>query len=264
MLAESLLVEGFSLPQFKDKLIDTLAIPPATRKLLQILCQKFTSDVTWSADFIEGKGEGSIVLLHGKPGVGKTYTAGMRDNPVITRCVHADRVPECVAEEIKKPLISLTCADIGTSPEKVEEMLTNWFKCASNWGAVLLLDEADVFLERRSVTDLNRNNLVAVFLRSLEYYQGILLLTTNRIGKFDEAFLSRIDVPIYFPTLTHDQRVMIWDTFFSKLESERHDKIRVSPNVRYYVREDRDLLKLEWNGREIRSGPSYPHESWRR
>lgn len=31
---------------------------------------------TWSADFVEGKGEGLTILLHGKPGVGKTYTAG--------------------------------------------------------------------------------------------------------------------------------------------------------------------------------------------
>lgn len=120
----------------------------------------------------------------------------------------------------------------------------------------MLLDEADVFLERRSVTDLNRNNLVAIFLRSLEYYQGILLLTTNRIGTFDEAFLSRIDVPIYFPALSNDQRAKIWGTFFSKLERERQGKIRVSQDVRYYVKEDRDLLKLEWNGREIRSGSS--------
>jgi SpoVK/Ycf46/Vps4 family AAA+-type ATPase len=165
-----------------------------------------------------------------------------------------------VAEEIKKPLISLTCADIGTNPEAVEESLTSWFKCATSWGAVLLLDEADVFLERRSVTDLNRNNLVAIFLRSLEYYQGILLLTTNRIGTFDEAFLSRIDVPIYFGPLDNDQRVKIWGTFFSKLERERQGKIRVSQDVRYYVKEDRDLLKLKWNGREIRSGLSRFHE----
>lgn len=31
---------------------------------------------SWSADFVEGKGNGLIFLLHGKPGVGKTYTAG--------------------------------------------------------------------------------------------------------------------------------------------------------------------------------------------
>ncbi|KAM0717241.1 hypothetical protein Q7P37_007093 [Cladosporium fusiforme] len=229
-------MEGFSWPEFKGNLIDTLVVPRSTRDLLQSLCQKFTSDTTWSADFIEGKGEGSIVLLHGEPGVGKTYTA------------------ECVAEHTKKPLISLTTADIGTAPETVESSLLYWFKLAKAWGAILLLDEADVFLERRSATDLVRNNMVAIFLRTLEYYQGILFLTTNRIGTFDEAFLSRIDVPIYFPALTDKQRAKIWGTFFDKLEKERQGKIRVSSQLKYYVEEDRDLLKLSWNGREIRSG----------
>lgn len=48
--------------------------------------------------------------------------------------------------------------------------------------AVVLLDEADVFLEERDVRDLNRNALVSVFLRALEYYEGILILTSNRVG----------------------------------------------------------------------------------
>lgn len=161
-----------------------------------------------------------------------------------------------MAEHTQKPLISLTTADIGTDPATVEKSLLYFFKLAKSWGAILLLDEADVFLERRSATDLVRNNMVAIFLRTLEYYQGILFLTTNRIGTFDEAFLSRIDVPIYFPPLTDDQRAAIWGTFFAKLEKERQGKIRVSSDVRYYVKEDRDLLGLLWNGREIRSGSS--------
>lgn len=37
---------------------------------------------------------------------------------------------------------------------------------------VVLLDEADVFLEQRTLTDLQRNALVSVFLRVLEYYDG--------------------------------------------------------------------------------------------
>jgi flagellar biosynthesis GTPase FlhF len=74
--AVELEIEGFSEATFKTNLMETLVVPPATRQLLQSLCRKFTSGRTWSADFVEGKGEGSIVLLHGKPGVGKTYTAG--------------------------------------------------------------------------------------------------------------------------------------------------------------------------------------------
>jgi SpoVK/Ycf46/Vps4 family AAA+-type ATPase len=159
-----------------------------------------------------------------------------------------------VAEETKRPLISLTSADIGTDPLTVEHKLSYWFKLAKAWKAILLLDEADVFLERRSATDLVRNNLVAIFLRTLEYYQGILFLTTNRIGTFDEAFISRIDVPIYFPALTDSQRIQIWTLFIRKLEEERQDKVRVAGDLKYYIKEDRDLLDLEWNGREIRSG----------
>jgi hypothetical protein len=74
--AAYLWVEGFSHTQFKTTLMETLVVPLGTRQLLQSLCRKFTSGPTWSADFVEGKGEGSIVLLHGRPGVGKTYTAG--------------------------------------------------------------------------------------------------------------------------------------------------------------------------------------------
>ena len=45
---------------------------------------------------------------------------------------------------------------------------------------VVLFDESDVFLEERSQADLHRNALVSVFLRVLEYYDGILILTSNR------------------------------------------------------------------------------------
>lgn len=55
----------------------------------------------------------------------------------------------------------LTSSDIGTTPEKVEHILSDGFKTASSWGAVLLIDEADVFMEERSTNDLNRNCLVA-------------------------------------------------------------------------------------------------------
>jgi len=55
----------------------------------------------------------------------------------------------------------LTSSDIGADPEKVEKNLSDGFKTASDWGAVLLIDEADVFMEERSTNDLNRNCLVA-------------------------------------------------------------------------------------------------------
>lgn len=72
-----------------------------------------------------------------------------------------------------------------------------WLKLATLWKAVLLLDEADVYLESRERGDLTRNSLVSIFLRALEYFQGLLFLTTNRVGTFGDALISRIHIIIH-------------------------------------------------------------------
>lgn len=131
-------------------------------------------------DLIQGKGRGLVVLLHGVPGVGKTATA------------------EAVAMESHKPLFVITCGDLGLTPDEVETSLKNVFRLAHLWDCVLLLDEADVFLSQRSKSDMTRNALVSVFLRVLEYYNGLLFLTTNRVGSIDQAFKSRIHLSLYY------------------------------------------------------------------
>lgn len=102
---------------------------------------------------------------------------------------------------------------------------------------MLLIDEADVFLESRRDMDIYRNSLVAVFLRALERHSGVLcvrtpmwpglialsILTTNRIKSFDEAFLSRISygtrsrvsmslirAALRYPELERSSRKAIW------------------------------------------------------
>lgn len=142
----------------------------------------------WSADIIEGKGEGQIFLLHGRPGVGKTLTAG-KEKPSFNLEYLLIRV-ECVAEYTQRPLLAITPGDIGTSPWDVERELNKFFRLGEQWGTILLLDEADVYLESRNNRGLVRNSLVSgnlgfdqkcclrlikttVFLRALEYYQGL-------------------------------------------------------------------------------------------
>lgn len=61
----------------------------------------------------------------------------------------------------------------------LEKSLIRIFQLASHWKAILLLDEADVVVKERTTSDVVRNALVSVFLRKLEYYDGILFLTTN-------------------------------------------------------------------------------------
>jgi hypothetical protein len=199
------------------------------------------SVMPWSADFIKGKGEGQIFLLHGAPGVGKTCTA------------------ECVAELTQRPLLSITCGDMGTTPEEVEENLDEFLQLGELWGAVLLLDEADIYLEQRDSENLPRNALVSVFLRALEYYKGILFLTTNRVGTFDDAFISRIHVALHYKDLTDSDREKIWNNNFERLENEKRPKrVKIPISTKEYATESRDMMEIKWNGREIRNGNSRP------
>jgi SpoVK/Ycf46/Vps4 family AAA+-type ATPase len=224
----------------QTNLIDDLVLRPEAKEMIKALSRSYTTqaegggpDGRWSADFVRNKGEGQIFLLHGKPGVGKTTTA------------------ECVAELTNRPLLSLTCGDLGIQPLDVERELKKWLRLAKTWEAILLLDEADVYLENRYAHDLQRNSLVSIFLRALEYYQGILFLTTNRVGTFDDGFVSRIHVIIHYPEFTDEERSRIWEIFFRKLEKER-DNIRVLQRTIDYAK---DATKdLHWNGREIRNG----------
>ena len=173
----------------------------------------------------------------------------------------------------------LTSSDIGTNSEEVESNLANEFISAKRCNAVLLIDEADVFMERRSSVDLIRNSLVAGsvlsadetisqadhgqtgLLRALEFFDGILLLTTNRVGHFDDAFISRIHVQLYYPDFDDKDRAKVWKNFINKLERERKDYIRLHAETMEYIESSGDLKRARWNGREIRNGTSLS-SSW--
>jgi SpoVK/Ycf46/Vps4 family AAA+-type ATPase len=124
---------------------------------------------------------------------------------------------------------------------------------AQDWGAIVLIDEADIYMEQRSLQDIQRNHLVAGFLRSLEYYKGMVFRTTNRVGTFDEAFMSRIHTKIHYPNFEEDDRQKLWDSFFQKLEGDRETTMRITQSAKDYV-SSQDLRALKWNGREIRNG----------
>lgn len=79
---------------------------------------------------------------------------------------------ESVAEFTKRPLYAVSSGELGTNPTALEENLGRILDVATAFRAVLLLDEGDVFLEQRSLQDINRNALVSIFLRLMEYYQG--------------------------------------------------------------------------------------------
>ncbi len=84
-MPERLHVKNFDEPNFYEDMINSLVMDEQRKKTLKALAKSFArrnkrDEVVprdlWTADFVKGKGSGLIFLLHGKPGVGKTCTAG--------------------------------------------------------------------------------------------------------------------------------------------------------------------------------------------
>ncbi|KAF4460340.1 AAA family ATPase [Fusarium albosuccineum] len=231
----SLSVEKIEPAKWNKKAFDRLVLDSKTKDLIYALVDVQTSKDKKMDDIIAGKGNGLIILLHGSPGTGKTLTA------------------ESVAEIAEKPLYRVTCGDIGTEAQEVEKYLQSVLHLGKIWDCVLLMDEADVFLEERTMADLQRNSLVSgkflsIFLRILEYYEGILILTSNRVGTFDEAFKSRIQVAIHYDTLTKLSRKQIWQNFFDMIEEANEDV-----NMPELERRLDELAAEDMNGRQIRN-----------
>jgi len=157
---------------WSEEAFRSLVLGSKQKILIHSLVKQHARRAALFDDIVAGKGQGLIGLLSGGPGCGKTLTA------------------EAVAEVTGRALYVVSAGELGTVVTDVDKNLTKILELSRTWDAVLLLDEAEVFLQKRSTTDINRNALVSIFLRQLEYYQGILFLTTNLIAECDPAFES--------------------------------------------------------------------------
>ncbi|MCJ1243692.1 hypothetical protein MMC30_000889 [Trapelia coarctata] len=155
-------------------------------------------------DVIAGKGQGLLVLLSGLPGTGKTLMA------------------EAVADKIGCPLYYVNAQDLGETSGQISRNLQTIFNNAAEWKALVLLDEADVYLKERSSNRNYRSEVVTVFLRLLEGYKGTMFLTTNLYSTIDKAIESRVHVHVIFPRLDPPARTTIWRNFLGRLPPTTH------------------------------------------
>lgn len=137
-------LHGSSKIEFNTDAFESLVLPPeeeGLKYLLLAITKAQSKKLDAFDDVVRGKGPGIVVQLSRTPGVGKTLTA------------------ESVAEAMQVPLYTMSAVDLGSHAEDVESHLKDILRMVLKWGTVLLLDEADVFLETHSSTDLERNEL---------------------------------------------------------------------------------------------------------
>jgi len=169
-------------------LADKLVLSAERKALIKLLIDSKANAFT---DIVKGKSGGSIVLLAGPPGTGKTLTA------------------EVYAESEQCALYSVQCSQLGIDPAALEDELLKVFTRAGRWNAVLLLDEADVYVHERG-NDLTQNAIVGVFLRVLEYQSSVMFLTTNRPDDVDDAIASRCVARLDYETPNREELAQIW------------------------------------------------------
>ncbi len=144
--------------------------------------------------------------MWGPAGVGKTLTA------------------EVYSEIIKRPLYRVHSGQLGLNVAEMEKALKDTLIRAQRWGAVMLIDEADVYIRRRN-DSLSSNAVVGVFLRVLEYFNGLLFLTTNRIDDIDEAIISRCIAMISYHPPHREDRVKIWQVMTEQFNLSIDDEL---------------------------------------
>lgn len=207
---------------YKPELRDKLILPDTHRDLIDIL----TSDLdVLMDDIVEGKSGGTIILCQGLPGLGKTLTA------------------EVYSEVVGKPLYRVHSGQLGTTASSVEANLSAILQRAARWDAIMLLDEADVYIRCRD-NDLQHNAIVAEFLRTLEYFSGLLFMTTNRMDDVDDAILSRCIATIKYEVPSREDAVRIWKALSAQFGVELDDECIDTLATTYSHASGRDIKEL--------------------
>lgn len=174
---------------FDDEALDKIVLEPDTKRVLGKLFD--TPVERFFGDLLDRRHGGMVICAAGPTGTGKTLTA------------------ELYAEQKHRVLYPLELSELGVKPDHMEENLSRVFRRVEAWDAVLLLDEGDVLMARRG-NDLQKNAIVAVFLRLLDYYRGVMFITSNRPQDFDEAFAGRITLTLWYPELNEERREAVW------------------------------------------------------
>lgn len=212
-----------------------IILPKGYMETLHMIARRVTDSQIYDViyenlglDKVCQKGRGAIALMYGPPGTGKTLTA------------------EMMAEQIGRPLIKLNLGTILDNT-KMNAKLKEGFLRAKRYKAILLLDEVDVFIRKRGGGHPIFDENTSMFLRVLEWYDGILFMTTNLANQIDLAIFSRVHVCLEYGQVTKEDRRDIWKSMFPKElmnslegDSSHHENMLD------------ELASIDINGREIK------------
>jgi hypothetical protein len=229
-------LSGIEEVEWSSDAFESLVVPDYTKQTLRDLIGSYLFEKARDKDaFHQMPGKGLNIALHGPPGVGKTLTC------------------EVVAEELRRPLYVVSVGEISDNAEFVQHQLREVFEMADAWGAIVLLDDAEVFLQARQSGDLYRNSVVTVFLRCMETHRGVLFLTMNQVETVDEGVLHRLHTGFRYEPLSAMARMKIWQHHLREVERYAVDDAEHGKTSIPVTEMDiNDLSRRDLNGRQVR------------
>lgn len=140
------------------------------------------------------RGNGVCALFNGPSGTGKSAAA------------------YAIAAELGLPVRTIEFATLQSKWfGDTERNVLKLFRQIKPKDEVVLFDECDSLLTSRAEADSKiRSNVVNIFLRQLENFDGILLMTTNLKEELDAALERRLLFRIDFAMPNADMRERIW------------------------------------------------------
>ncbi len=203
---------------------DDLVLPAAQFKQLHDICDQITNRALvfekWGFGNKLAYGKGLHALFSGPAGTGKTMAA------------------EVLANELQLDIYKIDLSQVVSKYiGETEKNLNRIFSQAETGHAILLFDEADALLGKRSEVkdahDRYANLEIAFLLQKMEDYNGVSILTTNLRHNLDDAFTRRIRFIVEFPFPDEDNRRQLWQRIWPPEAPLRKDIDFLSLSKRY-------------------------------
>ncbi|ELP83577.1 hypothetical protein EIN_077220 [Entamoeba invadens IP1] len=215
-------VKGRKMIQTDGRINESDALALNVQKMLK------TESKYKSAQILKTRGNGTLFLLYGPPGTGKTLSV------------------EALSILFGRPMYQVSFGELGTTISELEERLGDILFLTSRWGALVLLDEGDALIEKRTSGQFVMNSMTSVLLRLLENFDGALFVTSNRPLALDPAALSRVTLAVHFEKLKEESKEEIWrNSLVNLFEREVIEGIERGRNgAEEYVEKNFDVKKL--------------------
>lgn len=192
--------------------LDQLILDQGTRELIVTIVKRLQNPqrdgfAEWGLVGASLTGDKSVqqgcnILLHGVPGTGKTFIAGV------------------IANELKRPLIQINANAIrgsfyGESEKQARELFGEMRAAVKRLSPVYLLNEGDQLIHQRMSspersTDHAENTIQSVFLEELESFAGILVIITNLADNLDLAMSRRLHYKLEIKPPDYQARLALW------------------------------------------------------